>query len=256
MKDIAIKAAYAAGEVLIKNFKKKYILQKNNQNKIVTDIDLMSEDIIIKIIKKSFPEHEILSEETRSKITNPHDYLWIIDPLDGTINYISGNPFFNVTIALQLHEETILGVTYSPITNELFVADKNSNLQYNNRQLKINGAKKLSDAILCVDWSHCNKENQTKMHKLFSLLTPKVRTVLSYGCGALSAAHVATGYFDVYFNIQSYPWDHIAACFMVQKAGGISTTVNGDLQKGLTHSVLVSNNKLHNSVLEYLKKVL
>lgn len=252
-KATAIKAVKAGGEILRKDFGKvKAIRYKNNYQEIVTNSDLASEEVMIKAIKNAFPSHAILSEESQQSQDAHAEYLWIIDPLDGTANYTSENPYFSVSLALQHKSETILGVTYCPISGELFIADKGKATTYNGKKTKVSKTKSLDDAVVCVDWNHCQGKDREKIRDILYKLGKKARRVLSYGSGVLGASYVAIGIFDAYFNISSHPWDHAAASLIVEKAGGKSTTTSGEKQEGLTDSVIVSNGKIHKSLIDLL----
>ncbi len=253
-KNIAIKAAKIGGGILRKNFGKvKAIRYKNNYQEIVTNSDLASEKAMIRAIKNAFPSHSILSEESEQTIDKNAEYLWIIDPLDGTANYASGNSYFGVSLALQYEEDTILGVTYNPITRELFLAEKGERALYNGKKARVSQTINLSDAAICVDWNHCQGKKRKKVSDILYKLGKEARRVLSYGSGVIGASYVSVGIFDAYFNISSHPWDHTAASLIVEEAGGKATTADGLEQKGLTNSVLVSNRILHKQLLDLLR---
>lgn len=252
-KNIAIKAAKIGGEILRRNFRKiKKVNYKNNRQNIVTMLDLASEKAMIKTIQDVFPLHAILSEESKQIKNANAQYMWIIDPLDGTANYVSGNSYFSVSVALQHKGETILGVTYSPIIGELFVAEKGKGTICNGKKIKVSKTKSLEDAIICVDWNHCQGKDREKIRDILYKLGEKARRVLSYGSGVLGASYVANGIFDAYFNISSHPWDHVAASLIVKNAGGKAATVSGEKQKGLTNSIVASNGKIHKYLLDLL----
>lgn len=253
-KSVAIKAAKIGGGILRNNFRKiRKINYKNNKQNIVTALDLASEKAMIKVIQDAFPSHAILSEESKQIKNANAQYMWIIDPLDGTANYVSGNSYFSLSLALQYKGKTILGVTYCPISGELFIADKGKVTTYNGKKTKVSKTKSLDDAVVCVDWNHCQGKDREKIRDILYKLGKKARRVLSYGSGVLSASYVANGIFDAYFNISSHPWDHAAASLIVEKAGGRATTISGKKQNGLTNSILVSNGKMHKDLLELLK---
>jgi len=256
MKEIAIRAAKSAGKILSDNFSNKFIVKtKNNHHQVVTDADHLSQKTISKIIKSSYPAHSIFDEESKEYFDKSAEYNWIIDPLDGSANYVSKNSYFCVSIALQHNLETILGIVYSPITKELFVAEKGKGAFLNNKKIQISGPSQLKDAVICIDWSHYRGENKEKAKDILYVFGKEARKVSSYGAGALSAAQVSIGRFDAYFSIQSNPWDHAAAALIVQEAGGIATTANGEKQVGFTNSIFVSNREIHYKLFKVLRNL-
>ncbi|MFH0890416.1 MAG: inositol monophosphatase [Candidatus Liptonbacteria bacterium] len=254
IKNIAIETAKKGGRILRERFYKIHkVNRKDSQQSIVTDADFASEKAMIQVIKECFPTHSILSEESGKTTTTENKYLWIIDPLDGTANYASGNPYFSVSVAIQHNGETIVGVTHNPVTGELFIAERGKGTTYNGRKTRVSKTTDPENAIICVDWNHYKGGGREEARDILYEVGKKVRRVLSYGSGVLAASHVAVGIFDAYFNIQSHPWDHAAASLIVQESGGEATTSDGRKQVGLTNSVLVSNGKIHSYLLKLLR---
>lgn len=263
IKDTAVRAIKKAGAILIEKHNRKVIAEykENDAKNIVTEADYTSNNIICNEIKKAFRYHDILSEELKNNYSHNSEFLWIIDPLDGTNNFIKGNPYYCVSIAVQYNDETILGIVYQPKRNKLIIAEKgkgsvlvNGNDNVPNR-ITICGEKNLKDAVICTDWSHLENDLRKEILQTFESLVPRVRGILTYGSGALAATHVACGIFDAYFNLYSRPWDHAAADLIIREAGGFSTTTNGEPHKGKTDSILVANETLHTKILRIIQKI-
>lgn len=253
----AAQAAQKAGEVMRQNFRKKQIVHHKNALDFATATDLACQKTIMETIKKAYPDHAILSEEMSGKQDLAKPWRWIIDPIDGTLNYAAGNPYCCVSIALQHQEETVVGVVYNPFRQELYAATKGSPTTCNGQKVHVS-AQKFSLATVCMDWSrfYYKPRKFRAMKRIIDTLSDRVGRICSYNSGAYSMAEVSQGIFDAYFHLQTQPWDHAAACLIVEQAGGKATTVEGKLQRGLTYSVVVSNGKIHQSLLKIINQYL
>lgn len=252
----AINSAIKAGDVLLHNIGK--IHRKNVKLKkasdFVTHIDKKSEEVIVKTIKKEFPDHHFLSEESI------HDkeiagYRWIIDPLDGTTNYIHQYMVFSISIALQKDGEIILGVIYDPIKKELFTAQKGRGSFLNNKPIHVSKTSKLKDSLIITGFPFRNKNIVDKYLKLFKKLFLKVSDIRRDGSAALDLAFVACGRCDGFFEIGLSPWDIAAGSIIIQEAGGTVTDFKGKNNFLKNGNIVAGNKKIHKEILKEFKTI-
>lgn len=250
--------AKEAGKELLDNF------QNPNMTKIVrsghnpqTVIDLKVDSVIRRAIKHSFPGHAIKSEEV-----NDHppfywnylpDYIWIVDPCDGTINYMSGIPFFSVSIALSYKLNILLGVVYDPIRDEMFSAEIGKGAKLNDSPIWIGKKSKLSEATFGID-IYPNLELIEKELVLLRALAGKVRVVRSFYSGALELSYLAAARIDIRIDDSYKPWDIAAGSLIAVEAGAKITDLRNRIWSLKSRSLLASNPELHRLVLQLLKK--
>jgi len=254
MKQTAIKAAKEAGKILLKLYQKNIsIKNKKNTYNLVTEADLKSERVIVSIIKKKFPSHSFLTEEETVEKTSS-EYLWVIDPLDGTNNYSHGFPFFCVSIGLYKNNKPLLGVVYDPLRKELFYAEKGKGAFLNNKKIKVSKSKKITDCIFVTGFYYergsLMKRTLKNMEDFFR---KNVRGIRRTGSAALDLCYVASGRLEGYWELKISPWDFAAGALIVEEAGGKVTDVNGAKYNLSMISVLASNKKIHNSMLKTIK---
>lgn len=254
-KNFAIKTAKEAGQILMKYFRTNKIqkqLKKGNQ--WVTRADKESEKLILKRIKESGFNGKILSEERGELSFGKSRSRWIVDPLDGTIEYTKGSSYFCVSMALEENGEIVLGVVYSPALNELFYAEKNKGAFLNGKRIHVSQETNLKKSI--IDFAVWPTKNVTKEYlvKLFSKQLI-MYTYRFHGALALEACHVARGTFEVVLDTSANLYDIAAALLIIQEAGGNVTNIHGK-QWNLgwkKNSFLASNGKIHKKVLRLFK---
>lgn len=195
------------------------IVNKSSQIDLVTEIDKRSEQAIIEFIRKYYPEHSILAEES-GLAEQQSDYLWIIDPLDGTTNYAQGLPIFCISIALQYKGDTVLGVVYTPVTGQMFTAIRGKGAFLNGRRLHVSAKDRLIDSVLATGFPYDIAANRANNLAYFTAITPKARAVRRMGAAAYDLACVAAGQFDGYWELKLSPWDVAAGNLLVEEAGG------------------------------------
>lgn len=254
--NIAINSALKAGNILVNNIGK--ISKRNIKLKkafdFVTHIDKKSEEIIINTIKRKFPEHRFLSEESI------HDkeisgYRWIIDPLDGTTNFIHQYMLFSISIALQKDGEIVLGVIYDPVKKELFTAQKGRGAFLNNKPIHVSKTSKLKDSLIITGFPFRNKSVIDKYIAIFKKLFLKVSDIRRDGSAALDLAFVACGRCDGFFEIGLSPWDIAAGSIIIKEAGGIITDFTGNDSFLKTGNIVAGNKKIHNGILKEIKAI-
>ncbi len=238
--NVAIIAARKAGKVLLKYFRKNISFVRKGKQDIVTIADKQAEAIIIKEIKKHFPEHDILSEEAGEE-RNGSDYLWVIDPLDGTNNFFRGIPYWCTSIALLKNNEPIVGVIFDPFHNELFVAEKGKGATLNNKPINVSPTIKINDAMIVYEQGHLFSE---RSFSAVLSINKKVRALRIMGSSALDMANVAAGRFEAFFNRRVSLWDIAAGVVIVGEAGGKITTADNKRWDYSQPTLLATNSKL------------
>jgi myo-inositol-1(or 4)-monophosphatase len=195
------------------------VTAKSSAIDLVTEIDKRSEQAIIACIRQHFPGHAILAEES-GRTAGQSEYLWVIDPLDGTTNYAQGLPIFAVSIALQHRGQTVLGVVFAPEVDQLFTAVKGHGAQLNGTAIAVSTKQELIDSVLATGFPYDIATNPANNLDYFNSLVLKARAVRRMGAAAYDLACVAAGKFDGYWELNLSPWDVAAACLMVEEAGG------------------------------------
>jgi myo-inositol-1(or 4)-monophosphatase len=234
--NIMIKASEKASKILIRDFGELEKLQvsKKGPKDFVTNSDIRVEKIIIEELKKARPNYSVISEESGSERNKDDTYTWIIDPIDGTVNFLHGIPHFAISIALQFEKEIISGLIFDPIKNELFYAEKNSGAFFNNQRIRVSKKNNINDC-------------------LFALGKIKNTSDLIYrrsGSAALDMAYVAAGRYDGYYQDNLNLWDIAAGIILVKEAGGIINDINLSNIKNI--KVLVSTTEIHAKFVEKL----
>ncbi|NGX56102.1 MAG: Inositol-1-monophosphatase [Candidatus Anoxychlamydiales bacterium] len=253
---VAIDAAIIAGDLLKKGFFTKYkIDKKQGKHNLVTEYDFLSEKTIISYIKKIFPTHSFLSEEC-GRINNSNEVIWIIDPLDGTVNFAHKVPIFSVSIAAIEKNQTVSGVIYQPLSNELFVAEKNTGSFLNYKKIEVTQTKMLDDALLATGFPYNFDENPNHCLDRFSNILKKGLPIRRLGCASIDLAYVASGIFDAFWETGLGAWDVAAGNLLIEEAGGIiSDFENKKFQiKDTNNALLASNKILHNDILKVLNE--
>jgi len=249
---LAIKAAKEAGRILLRFYNKKSISHKLKKDKtILTEADLASDKKITGLIKTNFPSHSILSEESQS-IKKQSDFLWIIDPLDGTTDFFHHFPFFTVSIGLAHKEEIILGVINNPVTDELYYAEKGKGCYLNNKKISVSSINRLRLALVDFDSGH-QKNSKKLLMSLYKKLDPLTKIRVRKN-GALDLAYVASGRLEVAINIGSKPWDYAAGSILVREAGGLATNLRGEPFSTFDNNIFAGNESIHQQVLRIIEK--
>ena len=236
--NVMIKASEKASKILIKDFGEieKLQVSRKGPKDFVTNSDLKTEKIIIDELKKARPNYSILSEEEGVVNNKDKNNTWIIDPIDGTINYLHGVPHFAISIALKSYDQIIAGLIYDPIKDEMFYAEKNNGTYLNNQRIKVSKRSKIEDCLFVVG-NKIDHDNELNVRKS--------------GCAALDMAYVAAGRYDGYFQKNLNLWDVAAGIIIVKEAGGILNEIN--LTKINEVKIIASNNSINNKFIEKLK---
>ena len=224
--NIMIKASEKASKILIRDFGELEKLQvsKKSPSDFVTNSDLKVEKIIIEELEKGRPNFSFISEENGIKKNKDNNNTWIIDPIDGTINFLHGIPHFAISIALKSNNEIISGLVFDPIKDEMFYAEKNNGAFLNNQRIRVSNKNKFDNCLFAIGGKIANEPNFTNRRS---------------GSAALDLAYVAAGRFDGYFQKDLNLWDIAAGIILVQEAGGIIKDFNLEVIKNV--NVIASN---------------
>ena len=235
--NIMIKASEKASKILIRDFGEIENLQvsKKGPSDFVTNSDLKAEKIIIEELKKARPNYSIISEENGIEINKDKNNTWIIDPIDGTLNFLHGVPHFAISIALKTNNEIVSGLIFDPIKNEIFFAEKDNGAFFNNHRVRVSKKNELND---CLFASGGKIEFETELIFRRS------------GCAALDMAYVASGRYDGYFQKELNIWDIAAGIILIKEAGGMLNEI--DLSVNQNIKIIASSANINAKLLEKL----
>lgn len=252
--NVAIESAYAGSEVLLKYFNKIKEIEYKGIIDPVTIADKQSQKAIINKIKLSFPLHNIIAEEKDTFLKQDNDYCWIIDPLDGTVNYVHGVPTFCISIGLQYKNQIVSSVVYAPALKELFVAEKDKGSFLNGKKIKVSVIKEMIRALPVTGFPYYVRENSGRVLNNFKNIMLETQGLRRFGSAAIDLAYVACGRFDFFWEEGLKPWDAAAGILLVEEAGGkVSDYKNGnDFLFG--QNIVASNKLLHKQVIKTLNE--
>jgi len=235
--NIMIKACEKASKILIRDFGEieKLQVSKKGPTDFVTNSDLKAEKIIIEELKKAKPNYSIISEENGIESNKDKTNTWIIDPIDGTVNFLHGIPHFAISIALRSKEEIVSGITFDPIKNEIFYAEKNNGAFYNNHRIRVSKKNQINDCLF-VTGGKIKNEPDLPYRKS--------------GCAALDMAYVASGRYDGYFQDNLNLWDIAAGIILVREAGGVVNNI--DLSTNKNIKIIASSTDISSKLSEKL----
>ena len=235
--NVMIKASEKASKVLIRDFGEieKLQVSKKGPSDFVTNSDIKAEKIIIEELKKARPHYSIISEENGTENNKDKNNTWIIDPIDGTINFLHGIPHFAISIALKSNEEIVSGLIFDPIKNEIFFAEKENGAFFNNHRIRVSKKNEINNCLFATG-------GETKQE----LDLPYRKS----GCAALDMAYVAAGRYDGYFQHDLNLWDIAAGIILVKEAGGVLNEI--DLNNNKNIKIIASSPDINSKLLEKL----
>lgn len=251
-KDIAINAAKQTGKILLKMQKKDVKYEMKNEYDILAEADLAAEKIILSAIKENFPDHAILSEEA-GEIPSNSPYLWLVDPLDGTINFSRKRDEYCISIALEFKGELILGIIYQPQKDRLYVAEKNKGAFFNGQPIRVSENKEIISMFFGSGTSP-KPEFRKKAFRLLATICNDVRAVRIMGSAALELMNVAIGTLDVFYHIRYSYFDYAAGALLIEEAGGKVTDFAGQKIGRDSKDIVATNGKIHDEILDILNK--
>ncbi|MEN8211567.1 MAG: inositol monophosphatase family protein [Thermodesulfobacteriota bacterium] len=253
MKTFLKNLIWHAGEICKKEQKilKPSDVDFKGKKDLVTIIDKRVEDFIVKQIKKKYPSHGIFGEET-GKTNLSSDYLWIIDPIDGTTSFFHQQPFYSISIAVQYQGQTILGAVLAPRMDELFFAEKNNKAFLNDMPICVTQTDKLVNSVMATGFA-CLRSNLSDNNlKYFNMIAPKLRDIRRYGSAAIDLCYVACGRFDGFWEMNLNLYDIAAGAFIVEQAGGIVCDFNGNANFP-EQGIIASNKNIQKKLLDNFK---
>ena len=230
MLNIAVKAARKAGNIINRAARDldQIKVETKRRNDFVTEVDRAAEQAVIEVLREAYPNHAILAEESGTSKGSQGDYVWIIDPLDGTTNFIHGMPHYAVSIGLQHKGVMQQGVIYDPVKNELFTATRGAGAYLNDKRIRVSTRDKIADALIGTGFPFRDNSFLERYLAMFKAMTMSCTGLRRPGAAALDLAYVAAGRFDGFWEIGLSPWDIAAGSLLVQEAGGMIGTLQGD----------------------------
>ena len=255
--NVMVKACTKAAKTLIRDFGEIEKLQVSlkGPGDFVTASDKKVEKILIDELQKARPNYSILSEEI-GQIKNDEEFKWIIDPIDGTANFLHGIPHFGISVGLEQKDEIVCGIIYDPIKDEMFIAEKGKGSYLNNQRIRVSARKKLKECIIFTGGpsfrsGEQNKKQSLKEYEKFSsiLMTP----IRKMGSASLDMAYVAAGRCDGFWQRNLSYWDIAAGIILVKEAGGFITDFNGNNEYIANKTILVTNSRINEEMIEVLK---
>ncbi|MDR9829769.1 inositol-1-monophosphatase [Vibrio sp. FNV 38] len=256
MLNIAIRAARKAGNHIAKSLENadKIETTLKGTNDFVTNVDKEAETLIIDTIKASYPDHSIIAEENGLIEGKDNDAQWIIDPLDGTTNFVKGLPHFSVSIAVRLNGKTEVACVYDPIRNELFTAQRGAGAQLNNNRMRVKQLKDLQGTVLATGFPFKQKQHSESYLKILSSLFVDCSDFRRTGSAALDLCYVAAGRVDGYFELGLKPWDLAAGELIAREAGAIVTDFAGGTDYMKSGNVVASSARGVKGIIKHIRE--
>ena len=246
MVNIAVRAARQAGEIMIRHLNRLESLEvtEKNRNEYVTEIDRMAEDIIVEVIHDHYPDHSILGEERGQQ--GDHEFQWIVDPLDGTTNFIHGFPVFSVSIAVMHNDQLEHGVVYDPLRQEIFSATRGQGAQLDGRKIRVSRRPSMQHSLIATGFPYrANKKYLDQYLEMLKAIIAVSAGIRRPGSAALDLCYVAAGRVDGFWEIGLNIWDIAAGALIIKEAGGRISDFRGSdgyLQSG---NVVAGNPKIY-----------
>ena len=248
---VAVEAARAAGRILKERADSIGEVEYKGEIDPVTEVDLLCEQEVITTIKKRFPDHAFLAEES-GDTEGDADHLWIIDPLDGTVNYSHGYPAYCVSIGYQSKGEMRAGVVYNPCLDELFVAEKGQGATLNGQPIAVSNTTDLKRSLLATGFPYDINESSDNNLDHFQKFITSCQAIRRPGSAALDLCYTAMGRFEGFWEMKLHPWDYAAGWLLIEEAGGKVTRFDGSPFQMGDRSILASNGHVHQAMVEVL----
>ncbi|MBM4055174.1 MAG: inositol monophosphatase [Planctomycetes bacterium] len=252
--EVANNAAREAGTIQKKHFRKlnPSMINEKAANDFVTDVDKKSEEIIKDHIAKHFSDHAILAEESSAN-THASPFLWIIDPLDGTANYIHGVPAFAISIALEIEGELCVGLVYDPLRDDVFTAIKGHGARKNGNPIHVSRSQNIKTSLIATGFPFRKKHIVDTYVKIFRELFNHVSDLRRGGSASLDLAYTAEGIFGAFFEYALSPWDIAAGALLIQEAGGITTDFSDKNNYLKTGNIVAGSKTIHTELLKIIQ---
>ena len=248
---IAVEAAKEAGKIQLKHRNHVGKIYYKGDINLVTEVDLLCEKKIIEIITNNYPEHSILAEEKGEALTGS-DYKWIIDPIDGTVNYAHDFPCYCVSIALEYKKDVLIGVVYQPVLNELFTTQKGKGAFLNGNKISVSKSNRLKDSLLTTGFAYDVHDSEIDNIDHFTNFIKRAQAIRRPGSAAMDLCYVAMGRFDGFWELKLHPWDVAAGVLLVQEAGGKVSGIGGEDYSIYSKNISASNGLIHQEMANIL----
>lgn len=250
IKETLLRAARDAGNIMQQHFNGTYkISSKSSINDLVTEVDKLSEAAIVKDIRAQFPDHDILSEEA-GELAGNSAYKWIVDPIDGTVNYAHGVPVCCVSIGVEKEGSIIMGAVYNPFMNEFYFAEKGEGATLNDKKILVSENKNIESAFLVTGFPYQWEDMKNDPMEIFSYFVKQGSPVRRMGSAAIDLCWVACGRFDGFWEHNLNAWDAAAGFLIVEEAGGKVTDFKGDVYSPYQRKLIATNGFIHKDLLK------
>jgi myo-inositol-1(or 4)-monophosphatase len=248
----AIEVVRRAGAIHLAHIETGFRVTRKAKTDIVTDVDIEAETMCRAVIEERFPGHTVLAEEMAGALPSGGGSMhrWLFDPLDGTANYVHGVPFFCASLALEVNAVVEVAAVYDPTRNELFSAERGHGALLNDRKLAVSETSRIGDGMLGTGFPHSATTRDADMERILAEIAPRARGLRRLGAAALDLCYVACGRMDGFWDKNLKPWDTAAGALIVAEAGGVVTALDGGRFDPYLGSVLASNGRLHQEILE------
>jgi myo-inositol-1(or 4)-monophosphatase len=252
--EISEEIAREAGALLHGYFERHIGFELKGEFDLVTEADRASEKLVIERLRRHFPTHSIVAEESGGVAGESTDYCWYVDPLDGTTNFAHGFPMYNVTLALEKAGEIVAGVIFDPERNEMFTCERGAGARLNGAAIHVSGVASIDDALVATGFPSRKRHQNVNVHFYYQLamITHGVRRA---GAAALDLAYVACGRLDAFWEFGLNPWDMAAGTLLIAEAGGKCSDMHGGPARLRGPHLLADNKLVHESVLEIFAEV-
>ena len=256
--DFALSTARQAGQLLCEYYPQRHIVRRKSSDiDVVTEADVASERLIVDAIRAQFPDHKILSEEglgDLQAVVGETPCLWLVDPLDGTVNYAHGYPFWGVSLALAERGQVVMGVTYDPLRDEIFWAERGQGAWRDGERMRVSAITEPREALVATGFAYKRATLADNNLAEFGTVMPHVQGVRRAGAAVLDLAHLADGRLDGYWEMHLSPWDWAAGWLLVEESGGLVTDMRGEPWSLGREEIAASNGALHGELLALLKR--
>jgi len=251
--NIAVRAARAAGRIILRHVDRVDMLDVTSKghNDFVSQVDRQAEQAIIETVHHVYPGHGILGEESGAH--EGDDYLWIIDPLDGTTNYLHGFPQFAVSVAVQRRGVLEEAVVYDPLREEMFTATRGDGAVLNQKRLRVSSRRRLDESLIGTGFPFRDMDNLERYLDTFKKLVPETAGIRRAGSAALDLAYVAAGRLDGFWEFGLHPWDMAAGVLLIREAGGLVSDTSGGDDFMASGNLVAGTPKIHTAILEAVR---
>ncbi len=252
----AVATARAAGQVLCRYYGQDHAVRlKSTEIDLVTEADIASERLIVDAIRQEFPSHEIISEEGLGNVhalAADSPAVWLVDPLDGTVNYAHRYPLWGVSLALSEGGRILMAVTFDPLRDETFTAKQGKGAWCNGERIKVSDVAEMRQALVATGFAYKRATVADNNLAEFGAVMPRVQGIRRAGSAVLDLAHLACGRLDGYWEMHLQPWDWAAGWLLVEEAGGRVTDMHGEPWSLASKDLVASNGPLHTELLAHL----